>query len=394
MLNFICAEINYGGRVTDYNDKRLIAEIMHTYLNPEMMQDGHQLSESGIYVSPEAGMQADYLNYIERLPLLASPEVFGMHDNAEITNSQSQTVNLLKTVLSIQPRASSKGGKSREAIIQEIATLIESKMPKSFDLHDVKSRYQTKYEESMNTVLVQEVEKFNTLIGIINVSLYDVKRALNGFITMNDDLEKIATSLYSQQVPVSWGDIFLSEKALTPWVAELQERVAFFKRWVDKGKPSVFWFSAFCFPQAFLTGTLQNFARKAKVSIDRIEFDFKFLDDKKVEDISEAPESGIYIYGLFIEGAKWNYEEHRIGRPVPKELFSGMPVLWMIPKIDRVPPESGIYKCPVYKVTSREGSLSTTGHSTNFVRYVEIPSGKEQSEWVKAGVACFLSLRT
>ena len=34
-------------------------------------------------------MQADYLNYIDKLPQ-ASPEVFGLHDNAEITNSQKQ----------------------------------------------------------------------------------------------------------------------------------------------------------------------------------------------------------------------------------------------------------------------------------------------------------------
>ena len=65
-----------------------------------------------------------------------------------------------------------------------------------------------------------------------------------------------------------------SLKPLAAWVTDLVDRMKFIQDWIDSGIPSVFWISEF-FPQAFLTGTLQNFARKAVISIDTITFDFK-----------------------------------------------------------------------------------------------------------------------
>jgi dynein heavy chain len=64
-----------------------------------------------------------------------------------------------------------------------------------------------------------------------------------------------------------------------------------------------------------------------------------------------------------------------------------------LPEIDRVTPKSGVYNCPVYKVLSRSGTLSTTGHSTNFVMIMELPSKELEDKWIKAGVAAFLALR-
>ena len=110
--------------------------------------------------------------------------------------------------------------------------------------------------------------------------------------------------------------------------------------------------------------------------------------------MTEKPESGIYVNGLFVEGSKWDAKRHMLTSPIPKELFSDLPIIWLIPVIDRIKPTEGIYECPIYKVTSRRGTLSTTGHSTNFVMFIELPSDRSQDEWIKAGCAGFLSLRS
>lgn len=82
VLNFLGAEINYGGRVTDDKDVTLITTIIQVYINPNTLNVGHKFSVSGVYRQPEASTIDQYIEYLEKLPLNPNPEAFGMHDNA------------------------------------------------------------------------------------------------------------------------------------------------------------------------------------------------------------------------------------------------------------------------------------------------------------------------
>jgi len=66
VLNYLGGVINYGGRVTDDKDKRLIEKILETYINKEVLRDGYEFSSSGIYVSIPAGtLPGNYSSTVE-----------------------------------------------------------------------------------------------------------------------------------------------------------------------------------------------------------------------------------------------------------------------------------------------------------------------------------------
>jgi len=185
VLNYIGAEINYGGRVTDDKDVRLIKTILRGYITPGILETGFKFSKSGLYYSIEPGEKEEYLDYIRELPLNPEPEAFGLHNNAEITTQQIATGNLLTSMIMMQPRASAGKGKSREEIIGEQAAYLQTQTPEVFDLEYVAKKFPTSYEESNNTVLFQECVRYNAMLKIMKSSLILVQRALKGEVVMS-----------------------------------------------------------------------------------------------------------------------------------------------------------------------------------------------------------------
>eukprot|EP00501_MAST-03F_sp_TOSAG23-6_P000128 GSMAST32.ASY1.ANO1.130.1 assembled CDS len=319
-LNYLVSECNYGGRVTDDKDRR-------------------------------------YMTYIKSLPLVEGPEIFGMHNNASITSATQETNYLFSTILSM----------TWEDTLSILANKIERRIPELYDIEKVVIDYPITYSESMNTVLVQELERFN--------------RAITGEVVMSKALLQMGTEMSDGLVPEMWSSVaYPSLCPLGSWVTDLLKRLKFFDEWIDGGVPAIFWISGFFFTQAFLTGTRQNFARKYTIPIDLVEWDFSVLSPAESNKVNERAPDGAYVQGMFLDGAGWDVESMVLCESAPKVLYTPM--------------MTHSYKTPLYKTSERRGMLSTTGHSTNFVLMFELPMGKEHSEkhWVKRGVAMLTQL--
>ena len=107
---------------------------------------------------------------------------------------------ILESILSIQTKSASSGGKSREDVIYDIASSLEQKTPPVFDFDEIFKKYPTKYEESMNTVLIQEIIRYNRLLEAMKISLINVKKALKCLIVMSEEMEKLSNSLFDNMV--------------------------------------------------------------------------------------------------------------------------------------------------------------------------------------------------
>uniref|UniRef100_A0A7N5JRQ9 Dynein axonemal heavy chain 3 n=1 Tax=Ailuropoda melanoleuca TaxID=9646 RepID=A0A7N5JRQ9_AILME len=374
-LTYLTGECNYGGRVTDDKDRRLLLSLLSTFYCKEIEEDHYSLAPGDIYYIPPHGSYQSYIDYLRNLPITAHPEVFGLHENADITKDNQETNQLFQGVLLTLPRQS--GG-------SELAQDILSKLPNDFDLEVIVKLYPVVYEESMNTVLRQELIRFNRLTKVVRGSLINLGRAIKGQVLMSSELEGVFSSMIMGKVPAMWmAKSYPSLKPLGGYVADLLARLAFFQEWIDHGPPVVFWISGFYFTQSFLTGVSQNYARKYTIPIDHIGFEFE---------VEISPEDGAYIKGLFLEGARWDRKTKQIGESFPKILYDPLPIIWLKPGESAMFLHQNIYVCPVYKTSARRGVLSTTGHSTNYVLSIELPTDRPQKHWINRGVASLCQL--
>lgn len=177
-----------------------------------------------------------------------------------------------------------------------------------FKIKDVERSYPFKYEESMNSVLLQELARYNNLIETVRASLEVLKKTLEGKLVSNSETDELLQSIKNNNIPEKWlKRSYPSRKSLLGYVDDLKKRISVFETWIKNDKPNCFWISGFFFTQSFLTGLKQNFARKYTIAIDLIDWDYEVLEDDKLDKTKEAPD-GAYVYGLFIEGCRWDSE--------------------------------------------------------------------------------------
>jgi len=109
-LRYVIAEINYGGRVTDRIDIRLIVGVLKKYMHKDIMKNDFPYSADGVYYNPESLELENITKMLESLPLEDNTYIFGMHSNALITFQQKTVKEFVNTLLIMQPRAAGGGG--------------------------------------------------------------------------------------------------------------------------------------------------------------------------------------------------------------------------------------------------------------------------------------------
>ena len=191
----------------------------------------------------------------------------------------------------------------------------------------------------------------------------------------------VTLSSSSSSIQISWDSTTIGF-----WYTELLERDAQFRSWVFEGRPQVFWMTGFFNPQGFITAMRQEVTRAHKGwALDSVVVHNEMTRMNK-EEITAPPAEGVYVHGLFLDGASWDKKNSRLIESSPKVLFVPVPVvhIFAINMRDMVK-DPKLYKCPVYKKPRRT--------DLTYITTLVLRSGVPPDHWEFRGVALLCDIK-
>eukprot|EP01022_Parablepharisma_sp_SALTPOND_P017583 TRINITY_DN2831_c0_g1_i1.p1 TRINITY_DN2831_c0_g1~~TRINITY_DN2831_c0_g1_i1.p1 ORF type:complete len:4437 (+),score=698.95 TRINITY_DN2831_c0_g1_i1:410-13720(+) len=390
-LRYLIGEAMYGGRVTDDFDRRVLMTYLNEYMG-DFIFDKNQpffFSTSGFdYIVPVCDNYEAYCKFLEQLPTDSTPEVFGLHTNAQIISNTSKAKDLWVDMLKMQTTSSGAArGVNKDEKVEQVANDILSKLKPLFDLHKVREKLHGATSPTQ-AVLMQELGRFNILTAHIHLTLTDLIKALKGDIAMSSSLDELSNYLFNGFLPSSWRELSpQTGKSLASWIQHYTMRQEQYATWIDKGEPIVMWLSGLHVPESYLSAHVQIACRAKGWALDK---STKITEITQFVHPSEAktrPELGCYITGLYMEGAKWHVTEQCLIKQDPKELIFEMPVVRIIPiEANKVKLRNKLVT-PVY-VT--QGRRNPRGEGLVFES--QLNTKEHPSHWILQGVCLVLNI--
>jgi dynein heavy chain len=350
-------------------------------------------TEDEFYLVPVTGSREIYCNQVENQPRVNTPEVFGLHSNAEIGyfTTASKEIFEQKLVLGAGAGGGGGGGKADEVMDKVAREIIES-VPELFDVFKIQTELTDKSESGNLTpaevVLVQELDRFNILLSTMLRTLNLLLKALVGEVGMSAELDEVGQALFNASIPPSWRTKAPRTKMnLANWMSHFHRRAAQYKAWCSHGEPKVMWLSGLHIPETYLAALVQQCCRTKGWPLDRSSLftkTTKFLD---ADEVDKKPEFGALVTGMFLEGAGWDRERSCLVKQRPKVLVEQLPLIQIIPAEAAKIKLTNQLTTPVYTTSDRRNAMGV-----GLVFECNLQSFEHESHWILQGVAIILNM--
>jgi len=387
-IRYIFGEIMYGGHITDQWDRRVCNTYLSTLVLPDLL---HNMALCPGFKSPDASKfeYVQYSKFVEEKFPPEQPQMYSLHGNAEIGFLTNQGMALFNTVQNIS--GSSTGSANRD--ISESMPIIQKcleELPPDLDMAEIRGRLKPEDYTPYLITSLQESDRMNLLLQEIRRSLTELELGISGQLNVTDRMEALSEALQENRVNGTWAALaFPSLKPLAAWLADLGLRVLQLVDWTAARElPKSLWISGLFNPMAFLTAVMQVTARASGLALDYMTNRAMWLNTRDPAELARPPTHGVYIHGLFLEGASWEEgkgdDEGYIADSRAKELRPEMQVAHVFSVQLSQMDWTSMYHCPVF-VTALRGST--------FVVEVNVRMDPDDDErrWILAGTALLLT---
>ncbi|GBO98703.1 Dynein heavy chain 2, axonemal [Eumeta japonica] len=207
--------------------------------------------------------------------------------------------------------------------VDEQAQEMILKLPGKIDLETTERVMGSESSMPMCVSLLQEITYFNALISNITAGLLELRKAIEGLVVMSEMLEVMYNCIFEGRVPTFWQKGRVSMKSLGAWCRELSQRGAHLGGWAraPRSPPALCWLPALVAPTGFLTATT---ARGEGWPIDTLCWEFTVINLEEQAFVRPPRDGGVYIRGLFLEGASWHKRDGCLQEPLPMQLVFPM----------------------------------------------------------------------
>lgn len=382
-IQYMVAEAQYGGRITDGLDRELFNTYAAKWFNDDVFKptfcfNAYQAEYD--YTVPDGLEIQIFRTHVDTIPPVDSPNIFGLHTNADLTYRLKEAAEMLTTIIETQPKDSGGGaGKTTDEIVRDICMDLLGKMPIDFVEEVFRAQIQKLkgppacadkgFAAPLNIFLFQELQRLQGIIFIVRTNMNNLSMAIDGTVSMTSDLLDDLGAVFDSRVPKKWShdasgaEISWLMPSIGGWFTGLLERYVQLNTWIENGRGvmKAYWLTGFTNSQGFLTGMRQEVNRqhqKDQWALDDVVSHTEILPFD-LERIKDTQEEGQNVHGLFMEGGRWNRQEQKLDESEPKKLFVQMPVIYVtaVQAKDRKKASEygnyGPYDCAVYKYPKR-----------------------------------------
>ena len=400
--------ILYSGHIHNDADQRVTDAYLGVIFATGMLQGKNLLNE---LKSPDTYTftYSKYTQFIEKNIHLESAKLYGLPlylDTPYYMNKMVDTFSGLSqfSITNGITDANKEHPGESESLLSLLRSFL-ARLPPDMNMKVTIESSKSMLEDTKAPFVYFALDEFQRLCLLqkeVRQSLSAAIKGLSGTGPLNASLEIMLQEVKVHKVPTSWSTLsWPSEKSISAWLSDLVQRAAYLGKWrkqLSNYLPISMWLAGLFNPRKFLLVIQQVESVKKGLPISDIYLNGYMTTHTSIDSISDRPEDGYLIHGLYLSGAKWDrtaetgcttlYGMECGGQLSQRHDFQYetppfLPLLFLVPiEKSSYEKEDMQYQCPIYQTSARATTYVTT-----------IPLNQPNQsvlQWILAGVAIVL----